>query len=45
MVHFTFPKGNDADCLQMQADITAQTYGADELFTKNHVLSKATKYI
>lgn len=29
----------------MQADITAQTYGADELFTENHLLSEMTKYI
>jgi len=44
-VHCTFPKVNDPDCLQMQADVTAETYGTDELFTKNRVLSKATKCI
>lgn len=29
----------------MWADTAAQAYSADELFTKNHLLSKMTKYI
>lgn len=45
MVHFTFPKVNDPDCLQMQADIAAQTCGADEPVTNYHVLPRVTKYI
>lgn len=29
----------------MQTDITTQTYGAGELFTKNHLSSKMTEHI
>lgn len=46
MAHFTFSRVNDPDCLQMQADIIAQTYSADEVFTKKTIFSsKMTKHV
>lgn len=45
VAHFTFPRVNDPDSLQMQTDITTQTYSAGELFTKNHLSSKMTEHI